>query len=538
MSTLAPLLRRASALPPRFLVSALILTAVSLTSGCGSGSSGSQPAPAGNTQVTVMVSGTANDQLAEFDLGFQSITLTSQSGKTATLLSLPTSGPPLGAEFMHINGTAEPLVTATIPQDVYTSATVGLTEGQFVCIALGSVDEEGTLSSAFYSLLPPPSGVTVALPSPITVAGTSMALSLNLLVSQSASIGDCLNVDGFEGFSMAPTFSLAPLTLSASPTNAANGKVTGLDGQITAMGTTGNSFTLSVQSAGGARTLSIGSGDNTVYQGIRNFSALAVGTFVNIDGAIQSDGSVLATRMAVEDASAADVFRGPLMEVTPSASVVLMHAREQQGKDLPGYIGGFGGLGYDGASFQISGQLTNLGNLPFVPSFTASNMVPGQEVYTSIASFSVDVPYAAATTMTLMPQIIDGTVVGSATSGSFTDYTVTLAPYDLFPMLAVQPGQITVENNPSQVEVYVDSNTQMLNTQALAAGSTLRFYGLVFNDNGTLRMDCAQVNDGVAFTAPASASEQSHTDSGAVRQARVTSAAPLQRTFTVITRQP
>ena len=57
--------RRASAFLPRFLVSALILTAVSLTSGCGSGSSGSQPAPAGNTQVTVMVSGTANDQLAD-----------------------------------------------------------------------------------------------------------------------------------------------------------------------------------------------------------------------------------------------------------------------------------------------------------------------------------------------------------------------------------------------------------------------------------------------------------------------------------------
>jgi hypothetical protein len=52
-------------------------------------------------------------------------------------------------------------------------------------------------------------------------------------------------------------------------------------------------------------------------------------------------------------------------------------------------------------------------------------------------------------------------------------------------------------NNPSQVEVYVDSNTQLLNTQALAPGSTLRFYGLAFNDNGTLRMDCAQVNDGV-----------------------------------------
>ncbi len=50
----------------------------------------------------------ANDQLTEFDLGFQSITLTSQSGKTATLLSVPTLGPAVGSEFIHIEGTAEP----------------------------------------------------------------------------------------------------------------------------------------------------------------------------------------------------------------------------------------------------------------------------------------------------------------------------------------------------------------------------------------------------------------------------------------------
>ncbi len=29
-------------------------------------------------------------------------------------------------------------------------------------------------------------------------------------------------------------------------------------------------------------------------------------------------------------------------------------------------------------------------------------------------------------------------------------------------------------------------------------GGVARFYGLVFNDNGTLRMDCAQIDDGVA----------------------------------------
>ena len=51
--------------------------------------------------------------------------------------------------------------------------------------------------------------------------------------------------------------------------------------------------------------------------------------------------------------------------------------------------------------------------------------------------------------------------------------------------------------DPSNVVLYVDNNTQMLNTQPLALGSVLRFNGLLFNNNRTLRMDCGQVNDGV-----------------------------------------
>ena len=161
---------------------------------------------------------------------------------------------------------------------------------------------------------------------------------------------------------------------------------------------------------------------------------------------------------------------------------------------------------FSNAAFQISGQLANLQNLPFVPSFNAANMVAGQNVDIASADFSMVGPnYTPANTVTLVPQTINGTVVASQQSGSFVDYTVSLASYDLFPTLAVQQGQTTLLNNPSQIEIYVDSNTQKLNTQALAPGSTQRFYGLVFNDNGTLRMDCAQVNDGVPTTPQANA---------------------------------
>lgn len=88
-------------------------------------------------------------------------------------------------------------------------------------------------------------------------------------------------------------------------------------------------------------------------------------------------------------------------------------------------------------------------------------------------------------------------------------------------MLAVQPGQTTLLTNPGEVEVYVDNNTQPLNSQPLAPGSTLRFYGMVFNDNGTLRMDCAQVNDGVPDTLQSNASQQNLPERGQVKAVRV-----------------
>ncbi len=140
--------------------------------------------------------------------------------------------------------------------------------------------------------------------------------------------------------------------------------------------------------------------------------------------------------------------------------------------------------------------MANVSTLPFTASFNIANAVGGQNIFVTTHS-TINSPYQA-TTATLLPQTINGTVSAVSSSGSFTTYTVSLAAYDLFPNLAVQPGQATLLTNPGSVVVYVDSNTQMLNTTPLAVGGVLRFNGLVFNDNGTLRMDCAQINDGVA----------------------------------------
>lgn len=484
-----------------FLPGAMLL-GIGIITGCGSGGP-TQPKFRGNTSVTVLLASTANDQVTQFAVELQTLTLTSQSGKTVTLLS---SKQP--SEFMHLNGGIEPLTTVTIPQDIYTSATVTLGNAVFVCI--GQVPGGG-VGIASYSHID--QGPTVNLTSPISVTGSTMALLLNMQVSSSAVLSTCWTTPyPFQGFSMTPTFKLTPFVLSASPTNSGNGKVSGLKAEVASVGTTGSSLTLTVAGGpSGTRTLSASFNSATVFQGSSDASALSPGMFLDLDGAIQSDGSLLATRIEVEDSTAINGSTGPVMLVANVVPVLMLYGRTELGSlvtDINGQSGiyfGFPNFDFSNAAFKISGQITNLQNLPFVPSFNASNMVAGQNVDITSPNFSlVGGTYTPANTITLVSQTINAAVVSSQQVGNFTDYTVSLASYDLFPTLAVQQGQTTLLNNPSEVEVYIDSSTQQLNTQTLAPGSTLRFYGLMFNDNGTLRMDCAQVNDGVTATPQAS----------------------------------
>src|SRR5271168_2071698 len=68
-------------LAPRLAVS-LLVCATALLASCSGVSSNSAPQFSGNTQVTVALTSTANDQLTEFNFGFTSITLTSRAGAT------------------------------------------------------------------------------------------------------------------------------------------------------------------------------------------------------------------------------------------------------------------------------------------------------------------------------------------------------------------------------------------------------------------------------------------------------------------------
>ena len=515
-------------LPQINLLSGLVLiSALCLTIGCGSNSPATivPPPPQGNTAVTVLLSSSANGQLQNFQLSIQSLTLTSQSGKTVTLIANPQP-----TEFVHLNGLIEPYGTITVPQDTYASAKATIGASEFTCVTVqGSSDPTpGSLTTDIYGYGYVPDGMTtVNLASPITITGSTMALKLNLQVSQSASFpSSCYTTQFPAPYAITPTFDLSVFSATAQPSNSGNGKVVGLVGEIKTVATSGNQFVLyiSKSSPGGLetslknpayteRTVMISANANTVYTGISNFAALQAGSFVDLDGAAQLDGSIAASRISVYDPSALNVMFSPVVQTNTVAPYLFSSALGQQGVDYDANGVSLGTYQYTGNTvFKTSDQFTNLGTLPFVPSVLGTNLVPGQ----NLAIYSLGISYAGggptefnpATVMTLLPQTINGTIAGPITNG----YLVQLAPYDLFPALAVQQGQTNLLTNPNYVEVHTDSTTALLNKNPLTPGSAFRFYGLVFNDNGQLKMDCAQISDGVDVAPVATPGGSVHLD--------------------------
>lgn len=455
-----------------------------------SGSGG--PVPGESTLTTVVVSSAANDQLARFTLALNSLTLTTKSGTSVPVISAPQQ-----VEFMHLNGGAEPLAAVNVPQGVYTAATA-TGSASFMCL----VQQSGSDTISTYTAIPD-SQVTVQLPEPLTVSGGSMTLSLELLVSQSASFpSTCWNSSGSNPFSITPTFNLTAMSLAAQPTNATNGRMTALEGLVMNPAAGENSFTVSA--ADGTQPFTslntvwqVSTNGNTVFQGIGNAQGLTAGAPVDIDGDLQADGSVLATRVAVSDTDTTNltVNLGPLMQV--AASEPVLDQANQMAEGSLQLVRTWPQYDFSNTTFTVWGGLTNLASLPFTPSFNASNMVAGQmaAITTHVTSIPAAPAVTPATVMTLMPQTINGTVVATGTSGGFTTYTVQLAAYDVFPQFAVQAGQTTLLTNPQQVVVYADTNAQILTQPTI--GNPARFAGVIFNDNGTLRMDCTQVASGV-----------------------------------------
>ena len=459
--------------------------------GCGGSGSSSNTTSAANTAVTLLATSTANDKVSAIPISMSSLTLTSESGTTVTLFSTEE-----GEEFIHVNGPMEPLLTASIPAGTYTQAALTVSGGDALCAGTSSLP--ATLVANVFAEIEGPPPVMVNLPQPIVISGSSAVLTLNLQVSQSlqpfslCSAGITNQIHG-----LTPAFTLTSAGAMQSGVTA----LQGLKGII--QSANGSGFQVAgnqlptIGEPGPAWQVS--TSNSTVFQGVSGPTALAAGMAVELDASISSNGALDATRVAVYDTSTTNtaLALGPVLD--PQSTVMISPAIETE---VAPVIPEFATYAYSGGTmFNISSQLANVAQLPFHATFSAANLVGGQNVM-AIAHLSSLAPgprYTPVSTMVLIPQTVDGVVTAMGTEGAFTTYTITLAPYDLFPNLATLAGSgSSALQAPNTIVVYADGSAQMQTSAAVGVGSTYRFNGLVFNDNGTLRMDCDAVYDGVA----------------------------------------
>ena len=481
---------------------AIAITAVVALAGCGSSNSGGGggPIPGQTSTVVLQLTSTANDQLIIYGTSIASISLVNKAGTTVSLFSNP-SPFTTGVEWMHLNGAAEPFVVATVPQDNYTGATVTVANCEFTQVTWGSFSNPTGLSTDIYDEGVCGEGTgetTVNLAAPIAVDGKVTVLNLDLQAGQSWAIVTPAGPDQpIANYTIDPVFALSKVGLSAQPTNFTNGLLAGVNAQVTAVSTNPVSATITLSTN---QSFTVTPSATATYQGISGFSALVANEIVNMDLAIQPDGSLQANRVEVDYPSS--IYTNIGWYITAYSPLGTYGFQTTQPEGCPNFVQ-FpqceGLVLWDSsANFNVSGQFTNLASLPFTPTFDNSNATPAQYLSGSINGSGGNQNLPEAQVLTLEPQTLNGTVQSMTTQNGFAVYTVSLAAYDLFPVTqqnySLYLPQVT---DPTTVTVYADQNTQFLNTGLVEQGQLLRFRGVVFNDNGVLQMDCNEVLDGV-----------------------------------------
>ena len=479
-------------------VAAGLSLAAALVTGCSTGVS---PATGTNINspavaVPVLITDAPSDQLVAFTLTLNSITLTDTAGKTDSVLSSPTT-----IEICHLNGIQAPLVTASIPEDTYVSATLTFSSPQITYITAAGlpVTVTPTLATTSFSL---------TFPATITVNNTSTSLLVDLLAGQSVAISGTT-------VTVTPVFKImaVPPPSTISPPNQ-NG--TGMQQMGTVVSVSGTTLVIE---PGSGPNFTLTTNSSTVLQGFTALSALTAGELVQVDFIVsqacaQNLGStvqctppvLLATRIqlapppptgqppinllsgtvtSVPQVVPGDfkiaVMQGLGPAVSPvAASAVSIFTIETTSSTV----------------YAITPQFVSLTGLPFTPTFTAANLSPGQTVgviSSGTIATSLSGTVVPASNVYLIPQTIGGTVTAVSTSGSYTAYTLTLASGSAFASLS---GASTVTVYTSAATVGPVAPTATNNTP-IKVGNQVRFNGLIFNTgSGTFSMVAGCSPDG------------------------------------------
>ncbi|MGH9534049.1 MAG: DUF5666 domain-containing protein [Terriglobales bacterium] len=482
-----------------WLAAILLVALVGGGVGCGGGMPQKYPTPifAGTTHVTFLVSSFGGDDPVALTLGLASLALKNQNGQTFTVFNEPncaTDGTQcLNEEFIHRNGrVSSPLVQVAIPEGIYTSAAIRVDQcGADILGATAAGGGAGSIGFCSFGAGNTTATASVVLTSPLTITGAYQTLNLQLQTDRSifGITSDCFSAGPNCSFTLAPVFTLAPIAVAQPPTSIQNGLITGINGQAQTVSAT----SLQMLTGEGA-TLTLAVNGATQLQGVDNIADLMPNTYIQADAALQADGSLLATRIEVDDAQALYwTLANAMSGVFTTDSSFIANGVETLGTSPLD-----GGSLYSltsNTAFKTDAAFINLARLPFTPVFNAQTMVGGQTIslfYSQSLGQTSQPGYPPVRTVVLEPQSLEGAITAVTPSGQFTVYTISLNTGDLLPEVQPIVGPFPHPLNAATVYAYADAST-LMPAGGVTAGSDALFRGLLFDDQGTLRMDCERI---------------------------------------------
>ncbi len=442
---------------------------------CGGGSAANSSSSA-MTAVQVNMGDAPADWMLAFSMNISSMSLIGSNG-AATVVS---SSTPM--EMLHLMGTMQPLAMVSAPQGTYTGASITIGSAAVMYM-------DPTTKAPVQQTIPGPITTTVNFSSPITVGSTPMAMGFDLDLANSVTLGSGGSL------SMNPVFHVTTgMQGSGSPLDPSSGGIQQMMGTVS--GVSGSSFTMTSMQA--AQTFTFATNSSTTFDGA-SMSMMSSGMLVVVDATLQSDGSLMATKVQSMMNTGGVMGGGIVTAVTgqPATALTMVMQNGAGTGMMSSYFAAGATASMSGSTtYAIDEDNVEMSGLPFTPVFDASHIYAGQSVM-PISSGGMTVggmgggmmggsPMAGTITASeveLQPQGVSGTSASAISGGVSSSFTMTLPSDSAF----------TTLTGATSVTVFQQPQTTVSGTSPIAGGASVHVFGLLFYDGGLWKMVAARI---------------------------------------------
>ncbi len=256
-------------------------------------------------------------------------------------------------------------------------------------------------------------------------------------------------------------------------------------------GVSGSSFTMTSMQA--AQSFTFATNSSTMFDGT-SMGGMASGMLLIVDASLQSDGSLMATKVQSMMGSGGVMGGGIVTAVTgqpPTSLTIVMQNGVGNGM-MSSYLASGATIDLSSATtYEIDVDNMDMSGLPFTPAFDENHIYAGQSVMPVSSSSMMSggmgggmmgggsmAGTITASQVALEPQGLAGTVANAITSGATTSFALTLPSDSAF----------TTLTGATSVTVFQQPQTIVSGATAIAAGSSVHAYGLLFFDSGQWKM--------------------------------------------------